>query len=319
MTLLVKTAITSITTGDSVEPTIANTPHDNLETNVNDIINYIKGSNAGAFEYNDVTSSGLTFEYESGIYNNQNVPADIASGSRSLTASVTSYIEINTSTGLVTHNNTAFTAPNIPLWEVTTDVTSITGVLDRRSPFALRTTLGIGDTATTEQIAISNTGATFSNSPIVPTLTAGDSTTKTASTEFVSTAISNSEFPSGTLMLFQQTTAPTGWTKQTTHNDKSLRVVSGIVGSGGTNAFSTALNTAFSSDAYTLLEADIPAHVHNVPHRGVPQGSSGTGAASFTQTANQNVDTDSTGGGGGHSHDVSLDLQYVDIIIASKD
>src|SRR5712671_6740374 len=34
-------------------------------------------------------------------------------------------------------------------------------------------------------------------------------------------------FASGTRLLFQQTSAPTGWTKDTTHNDKALRVVSG--------------------------------------------------------------------------------------------
>ena len=43
--------------------------------------------------------------------------------------------------------------------------------------------------------------------------------------------------PSGTSMLFVQSAAPTGWTKQTTHNDKTLRVVTGTVSSGGSNAF----------------------------------------------------------------------------------
>ena len=33
--------------------------------------------------------------------------------------------------------------------------------------------------------------------------------------------------PSGTKMLFQQTSAPTGWTKITTHNDKAIRVAPG--------------------------------------------------------------------------------------------
>ena len=50
-------------------------------------------------------------------------------------------------------------------------------------------------------------------------------------------------FPSGTSMLFQQTAAPTGWTKQTTHNDKALRIVTGSVGTGGSVAFSTALGS----------------------------------------------------------------------------
>ena len=42
-------------------------------------------------------------------------------------------------------------------------------------------------------------------------------------------AIENGVHASGTTMLFQQSTAPTGWTKQTTHNDKALRVVTGTV------------------------------------------------------------------------------------------
>jgi len=56
---------------------------------------------------------------------------------------------------------------------------------------------------------------------------------------------SNSEFPSGTALLFQQTAAPTGWTKSTAHDNKALRVVSGSASSGGTVAFTT----AFASQA----------------------------------------------------------------------
>src|SRR6056300_700275 len=51
-------------------------------------------------------------------------------------------------------------------------------------------------------------------------------------------------FDSGTLMLFQQTTAPTGWTKQTTHDNKALRDVTGTASSGGSNTFSGVFNTA---------------------------------------------------------------------------
>ena len=52
------------------------------------------------------------------------------------------------------------------------------------------------------------------------------------------TADGISFLPSGTAMLFAQSSAPTGWTKSTTHNNKALRVVSGTAGSGGSNAFS---------------------------------------------------------------------------------
>ena len=49
-------------------------------------------------------------------------------------------------------------------------------------------------------------------------------------------------FASGTKMIFQQTSAPTGWTKVTSDVDnRALRVVSGTVGSGGSNAFTNTL------------------------------------------------------------------------------
>ena len=44
---------------------------------------------------------------------------------------------------------------------------------------------------------------------------------------------------SGTLMLFQQSAAPSSWTKESTHNDKTLRVVTGNVSPGGSTAFSS--------------------------------------------------------------------------------
>jgi len=70
-----------------------------------------------------------------------------------------------------------------------------------------------------------------------------NNSTKVATTAYVRTAITEaSPFPSGTKMLFQQTSAPTGWTKQTSGVDnKALRVVSGTASSGGTNAFSNTL------------------------------------------------------------------------------
>ena len=48
-------------------------------------------------------------------------------------------------------------------------------------------------------------------------------------------------FPSGTRMIFQQTSAPTGWTKDTSDtNQRALRVVSGTASSGGSVDFTTA-------------------------------------------------------------------------------
>ena len=53
--------------------------------------------------------------------------------------------------------------------------------------------------------------------------------------------VSGQVIPTGTKMTFQQTAAPTGFTKATTYNDYSMRIVSGAVSTGGSVAFSTAL------------------------------------------------------------------------------
>jgi len=94
-------------------------------------------------------------------------------------------------------------------------------------------------------------------------------------------------FPSGTVMLFAQTAAPTGWTKSTTHNDKALRVVSGSASSGGSVAFTTAFASQAVSGtvgATTLTSSQIPAHTHT--------GTTSTDGAHTHQTGNPD-----TGGG----------------------
>jgi hypothetical protein len=118
--------------------------------------------------------------------------------------------------------------------------------------------------------------------------------------------------------LFQQTTAPTGWTKQTTHNNKALRIVSGTAGSGGTKAFTTTFGSGKTTDAHTLTVAQIPAHTHS----NQTYDTIGTGGEYYPGygTPTQTITSSSTGGGGSHTHNLSnFDLQYVDVIIASKD
>ena len=57
--------------------------------------------------------------------------------------------------------------------------------------------------------------ANLTGTPTAPTASAGTNTTQLATTAYVTTAVGNAEpFPSGTSMLFQQTSAPTGWTEQ---------------------------------------------------------------------------------------------------------
>lgn len=138
------------------------------------------------------------------------------------------------------------------------------------------------------------------------------------------------EIPAGTLMLFQQSTAPTGWTKQTTHNDKALRVVSGTASSGGTSAFSTVfanqtptISNTFGIGATTLSTAQMPSHAHSLP-------SGGTGYAYYNGSSSNSsggATSGGAGGGGSHTHSltgtitsnaITLAVQYVDLIIASK-
>ena len=131
------------------------------------------------------------------------------------------------------------------------------------------------------------------------------------------TLASGSFFPSGTTMLFYQSAAPTGWTKITTQNDKAIRVVSGAGGVfGGTNAFSTVMAQTVVGNT-TLNVSQIPPHQHNVPN--VPTAIVYNYYAGGNQGGpSGNVSTDPTGGGQPHNHTISLGIQYIDVILASK-
>jgi hypothetical protein len=124
-------------------------------------------------------------------------------------------------------------------------------------------------------------------------------------------------FPTGTRMSFNQTSAPTGWTKDTstTINDSILRLVTGSVSSGGSANFST-WNSSGTTGGYTLATADIPSHTHTYFAGGTSFGSGTSPAAGGTSSGT--FTTNSTGGGGSHSHSLSNNIKYYDFIIASK-
>ena len=134
-------------------------------------------------------------------------------------------------------------------------------------------------------------------------------------------------FAAGTVMLFGQTAAPTGWTKQTVNNDAALRVVSGTAGSGGTGAFSSVFasrtpsgtlsstaatnqstTTSGSVGSTTLSTGQMPSHQHwsgayymddfngNNGYLGVQDGDNYYNA----------MYTDSQGGNGSHNHSLSM-------------
>jgi len=69
-------------------------------------------------------------------------------------------------------------------------------------------------------------------------------------------------FPSGTVMVFYQASAPTGWTKSTSQNNKALRVVSGTGGGSGGSWDLSSGDTSSSTGAHTHTG---PSHTHSTP------------------------------------------------------
>lgn len=180
----------------------------------------------------------------------------------------------------------------------------------------------VGGTSTTQgRVRLAedtDTGTNYIELTAPSSVTANRTITFPDNTGTVALTSDVSSFPAGTAMLFVQTAAPTGWTKSTTHNDKALRIVSGAASSGGTTAFSTVFAAGRTSDATTLTTAQMPSHTHSQTI-----GLSASNAYSVTCNSgpgNGAVATGSTGGGGSHTHGLpTFAVQYVDVIIATKD
>lgn len=102
-------------------------------------------------------------------------------------------------------------------------------------------------------------------------------------------------FPTGTLMLFVQTNAPTGWTKFTGHNDKTLRVVAGTTSAGGSSTFSSVFS------ARTLTVSNLPAHAHIIPtHTHTFSATSDAESTDHTHSVSGTTSSD-----GAHTHTIS--------------
>lgn len=175
---------------------------------------------------------------------------------------------------------------------------------------------------------LANTGT--SNNPAWAQVDLSNGVTGTLPVGNGGTGQATALIPSGTLMLFQQTTAPTGWTKGTTHNNKALRVVTGTASSGGTVAFTTAFVSQAVSGTVgstTLTTTQMPSHGHQIyvlSGTGSNVALSSPGSRATTRTAVSSLSWDNTGGGSSHDHTftgtaIDLAVQYVDLIIASKD
>jgi len=152
------------------------------------------------------------------------------------------------------------------------------------------------------------------------------------------------EFLAGTTLLFYQATAPTGYTKQTTHDNKAMRVVSGTGGgSGGTSNFTS----VFASRTVPLPQhahggstgghsAD---HSHNFQNfyfaevdgnSGLPNAYAGSNSGSDFDNVPWYTDWTTAGTNSNHTHSFTTDnqgtagaamdfaVQYIDVIICSK-
>ena len=235
----------------------------------------------------------------------------------STVAGLTNRMSIHGSTGNVTVAQNLDVGAGV---DVTGNIT-VTGTVD-----------GV-DVATRDTLfgGLTSSSGVLTNGVTATTQSASDNTTKVATTAYVTTAIGNADaFPSGTVMLFAQSSAPTGWTKQTTHNNKALRVVSGSASSGGSNAFSNTFasrsltanagnttaggnvsvsianaNTSGNVNSHTLSINEIPSHSHGIgaASLGPPNGGSAARGASAANIGN--MSTGNAGGGGGHSHGFS--------------
>lgn len=142
-------------------------------------------------------------------------------------------------------------------------------------------------------------------------------------------------------MIFWQTSAPTGWTKDTANNDKALRVVSGSASTGGSVAFTTAFasqSVAGTIGGTAITINQMPLHGHPVRLSIDPNNDSHeqgglmvsendqTNFSAFTGTPAQTAGQQIGGTGGGATHDhsftgtaINLAVSYVDVILATKD
>ena len=161
--------------------------------------------------------------------------------------------------------------------------------------------------------------------------------------QFNDSTVLNSKYgivPQTTVSIFFQGSAPTGWTKSTTHNDKALRVVSGTGGgSDGSISFTSAFpGTAKPISAtspitgtvgpHILTTPQLPSHTHaNGGHIGLNftnSGDVGSGSGwtrSFpgvgANGGNQAHAHPFSGGSASFSTSMNLAVQYVDVIFAS--
>jgi len=134
-------------------------------------------------------------------------------------------------------------------------------------------------------------------------------------------------FPVGTKAIFYQNTAPTGWTIDTTLDDKLLFVTKGAGAGGQTGGTVHSTGTwtisGITGGDHVLTIAEMPSHRHDIKKNTSARDEMyGYGQAGDELGGEQQY-SGYTGGGAAHSHGVSHDGAWRPaaycVIIASKD
>ena len=317
-------------------------------TNAEHFIPYVQSDAAGPIDQTAHTDAGLAFNPNSNILNvGSRVEAGKGSGSTALT----------TNDGAGNANLTFNHSGKIP---DNSDASQSAGRIEcavDSSTAQMYFELGdntVEDTSVTLSIIMElrTTFAKFHKNIIPNTDSArdiGENTNRFANGYFDTIYATNINgvagadgFPSGTRMIFQQTNAPTGWTKDTSDvNQRALRVVSGTAGSGGSVDFTTAFASNRSTSGgsvsnHTLTKTQLPAILGRFGIdafiNGVGDFTNPTGSASkfINNTPSNgppgttNVATLDIGDATAHNHGftnptVNLAVRYLDVIICDKD
>jgi hypothetical protein len=279
--------------------------------------------------YSTITSETFNGTGSQTVFTMSSVPANAAS----LLVAISGVVQDPTTYTVSSNTLTFSTAPPSASGNISVRYLGIASVGTVGS-FSAGTTGFTPSSATTGAITLAGTlNVANGGTGLSSVGTAGNVLTSNGSA-WVSQAAA--AFDAGTVLIFAQTSAPTGWTKLTNLDNYALRVVSGAASTGGTVAFTTAFasqavsGTVGTSGATTLTIDQIPSHTHSYTTRttaGEPSTNTNISRA-FTNATPQtySVDIGSTGGGNSHTHSggtftgtaINLAVQYVDVIRASK-
>ncbi len=244
--------------------------------------------------------------------------------------------------------NATYAASAGSVFSATIAGTVTTGAQPNISSLGTLTSLNVLNKVTAGQLQ--GDGGNISNirgANVSGTVASASFATNAANATYATTAGTVASIPSGTKMLFAQTSAPTGWTKQTSSDNAALRVVSGSAGTGGSVNFTSAFTAQSVGGTVSgtvggtaLTEDQMPTHRHlsgvidDSPNTIFNQGAQGSSYVGPNGPDANNNDsyyagwTNYVGGSQTHTHSfsgdfsgtsINLAVKYVDVIIATKD